>query len=601
MTAIAQRVRRVLVIDDNAEIHNDIKKILQPATTSDDFDDLLSDLTGKPVSKAYHSMIQVDSAFQGDEGIRMVRQARIEDRPYALAFVDMRIPPGLDGLQTIKKIQMEDDRLQYVIITAHSDYSWQDISNALTSKDSLLVIKKPFESIEIRQSASALIEKWHIAMEREHILAALAMQRDLLEDKVKERTAELDQKNVLLQKEVEERKKAEKQIRQHRDLLEEEVTRRSARIIEQNNFLHTVINSLPHPFMVVNIADYTVAIANKSTLEEGSDLPEGEKCYQYLHGFDQPCHEHGLPCPLQEFSHYDEPALLKHSILDHQGNERIMEVYTHPVKAQQGDEGEDEVKQTIEYCIDITRRKKLEASFLKNSKMGLVATLAGGIAHDFNNLLMAIVGNIELAATNMLPGHSAAEFLDYATVASVQAKELTHKFLLFSNFDPPARQAIPLEDLVTTSCLAVLDSADIVPQFHFSPDLWMGYIDPGQLDLALRELFLNALEAVGAQGGVISLTAENVTRFGQEAHTDQSKGQYIRITLQDQGVGIKQEDLVNVFDPYFSSKVRGNGKGMGLGLTIAASIIHQHQGYIDIKSTKGEGTAVYVELPAVTE
>ncbi|MCI5139177.1 MAG: response regulator, partial [Candidatus Electrothrix sp. AR1] len=189
MTAIAQRVRRVLVIDDNPEIHNDIKRILQPTTAPDDFDDLLSDITGKPASKGYHAMIQVDSAFQGDEGIRMVRQARREDRPYALAFVDMRIPPGLDGLQTIKKIQMEDDRLQYIIITAHSDYSWQDISNALTSKDSLLVIKKPFESIEIRQSASALIQKWHIAMERENILAALAVQRDLLEDKVKERTA----------------------------------------------------------------------------------------------------------------------------------------------------------------------------------------------------------------------------------------------------------------------------------------------------------------------------------------------------------------------------------------------------------------------------
>ena len=596
MTAIAQRVRRVLVIDDNPEIHNDIKKILQPTTAPDDFDDLLSDIIGKPASKAYHAMIQVDSAFQGDEGIRMVRQARLEEQPYALAFVDMRIPPGLDGLQTIKKMQMEDDRLQYVIITAYSDYSWHDISNSLLSKDNLLVIKKPFESIEIRQSASALIEKWHIAMEREHILAALAMQRDMLEDKVKERTAELARKNILLQKEVEERKKVEEQIRQHRDLLEEEVVRRSARIVEQNNFLHTVINSLPHPFMVVNIADYTVAVANKATREGSAGVPEGEKCYQYLHGLDRPCHESGLPCPLQDVLCQDEPALLEHSILDRRGNEQILEVHTHPVAAQQGDAKKT---QTIEYCIDITRRKKLEANFLKNSKMGLVATLAGGIAHDFNNLLMAIVGNIELAAMNMPPGHTAVGFLDYATEASVQAKNLTHKFLLFSNFDPPARQAVPLGDLVATCCTAVFAGSGIVPEFHFSPDLWMGYIDPGQLDLALRELFLNAQEAMGAEG-VITLTADNITRSGQ-VDPERNQGQYIRITLQDQGVGIEHKDIANVFDPYFSSKVRGNGKGMGLGLTIAASIIHQHQGYIDIESTKGEGTTVYVELPAVTE
>jgi signal transduction histidine kinase len=585
------------VIDDNPEIHNDIKKILQPTTAPDDFDDLLADIIGKPAAQPHHAMIQVDSAFQGDEGIRMVRQARREEQPYALAFVDMRIPPGLDGLQTIKKMQMEDDRLQYIVITAYSDYSWQDISNSLISKDNLLVIKKPFESIEIRQSASALIQKWHIAMEREHILAALAMQRDMLEDKVRERTAELDQKNVFLHKEVEERRKAEEQLRQHRDMLEEEVARRSARIIEQNDFLHTVINSLPHPFMVVNVADYTVAIANKSTRAGGSDVPAGEKCYHYLHGLDRPCHENGLPCPLQEnILHHDEPALLEHRIHDEQGNERILEVHTHRVAARSED---DDKTRTIEYCIDITRRKRLEASFLKNSKMELVATLAGGIAHDFNNLLMAIVGNIELAAMNMPPGHRAAGFLEYATDASVQAKELTHKFLLFSNFDPPARQAVPLGDLLTAGCAAVFAGSGIVPEFHFAPDLWQGYIDPGQLDLALRELFLNAREAMSAEGMVI-LTAENITRFGQ-VHPERNQGRYIRITLEDHGVGIEREDLANVFDPYFSSKVRGNGKGMGLGLTIAASIIHQHQGYIDIESTKDEGTTVYIEIPAATE
>ena len=595
MTAIAQGIRRVLVIDDNPEIHNDIKKILQPAAVSDDFDALLSDITGKAAVKTNHWTIQIDSAFQGDEGVKMVRQARMEERPYALAFVDMRIPPGPDGLQTIKKMQMEDDRLQYVVITAYSDYSWQEISESLLSRDNLLVIKKPFESIEIRQSASALIEKWHVAMEREHILAALAMQRDMLEDKVKERTAELDQKNTLLKREVEERKKAEEQIRQHRDMLEQEVARRSARIVEQNDFLHTVINSLPHPFMVVNVADYTVAIANKATLEKGQGIPEGEKCYQYLHGFHQPCHENGLPCPLQKVLYQEEPALLEHRVVDDQGNERILEVHTHPVATQQG----VKKKQTIEYCIDITRRKKLEATFLKNSKMELVATLAGGIAHDFNNLLMGIVGNIELAAMNMAPDHSAFGFLDYATEASVQAKELTHKFLLFSNFDPPARQAVPLGDLITTSCLTVLADSHIVPEFHFSQELWMGYIDPGQLDLALRELFLNAREAMGT-AGTMTLRAENINRLDQD-HPDRSKGKYIRVTLQDQGRGIDPQNLAHVFDPYFSSKVRGNGKGMGLGLTIASSIIHQHQGYVDIESTLGQGTTVYIEIPAAME
>ncbi|MCI5122337.1 MAG: ATP-binding protein, partial [Candidatus Electrothrix sp. AUS4] len=126
-----------------------------------------------------------------------------------------------------------------------------------------------------------------------------------------------------------------------------------------------------------------------------------------------------------------------------------------------------------------------------------------------------------------------------------------------------------------------------------------GFVGPGQLDLALRELFLNAQEAMGDEG-VITLSAENITRAGQ-VHSERHEGKFIRITLQDQGVGIERKELANVFDPYFSSKVRGNGKGMGLGLTIASSIIHQHQGYIDIESTPGVGTTVHVELPAATE
>lgn len=596
MTIIAQGVRRILIIDDNPEIHNDIKKILLPPTAKNDLDSLLADITGKSTPQQMQPVIEVDSAFQGDTAVEMVRKARLEERPYSLAYVDMRIPPGLDGLQTIKKLQMEDDRLQYVIITAYSDYSWQEISDALLAKDNLLVIKKPFEAIEIRQTASALIQKWNIALKREELLAALAVQRDLLEEQVQERTAELDKKNVLLQQEVEERKKAEEKIRQHRDLLEQEVARRSIRIVEQNNFLHTVINSLPHPFMVVNIADYTVAIANKATQETGSVLSEGKKCYELLHGLDRPCHEHGLPCPLQDVLHQDEPMLLEHRIADDQRQEKVLEVHTHPVTCGQGG---DEKKQTIEYCIDITRRKKLEASFLKNSKMELVATLSGGIAHDFNNLLMAIVGNIELAAMNIAPGHSAVQFLDHASEASVQAKDLTNKFLLFSNFDPPERQAVPLQELVSSTCSAILEGSDIVPEFHFSSELWSGYIDPGQLDLALRELFLNAREAMGDQG-LITLTAENIIRSGQN-YPERNTGKYIRISLQDQGSGIKAEELPNVFDPYFSGKIRGNGKGMGLGLTIASSIIHQHQGYIDIESSPGAGTIVHVELPAATE
>jgi signal transduction histidine kinase len=593
VTAIAQGIRRVLVIDDNPEIHNDIKAILNTALSNDEFDGLLADITGKAAPQHPRPVLQIESAFQGDEGIKMVRQARLEDKPYALAYVDMRIPPGLDGLETIKKLQQEDSRLQYVIITAYSDYSWQDISESLVSRDNLLILKKPFEAIEIRQTASALIEKWHIAMEREQVLAALAMQRDMLDELVRERTAELDTKNILLRKEVEERKKFEEQIRRHRDTLEKEVVRRSAQIIEQNDFLHTVINSLPHPFLVIDIDSHEITAANKAAGDSKDNTGENKKCYQYTLGLNRPCHEQGLPCPLLNIRRNGRPVVVEHTHVDKEGNERTVEVHTYPVMEKLGD-----INQVIEYRIDITQRRKMEEELLKSKKMELVATMAGGIAHDFNNLLMAIAGNIELAAMNVQQDDCAFDFLRNATDASIQAKNLTHKFLLFSNFEPPARQAAPLADLITASYNAVLVDSNIVSAFHFPTDLWSGYIDPGQIDQALRELFNNAQEAMNNEGE-IAISAENV--IISEDNGDRRSGEYVRITLKDEGRGIRQEDLPNIFDPYFSSKTRGNGKGMGLGLTIAASIISQHQGYIDITSTAGAGTTIYIHLPAATE
>ncbi|MEN8189434.1 MAG: ATP-binding protein [Thermodesulfobacteriota bacterium] len=167
------RKSRILVIDDNQDICNDIRKILLPSVNSSELDALVGDITGSSGPETVQPKIQIDSALQGDEGVAMVRQARLEGNPYALAFVDIRIPPGLDGVETIKQLQEEDEDLQYIIITAYSDYSWQDINTEISPKDNLLILKKPFESIEIHQSVSTLVEKWHLAHEREEALEAL--------------------------------------------------------------------------------------------------------------------------------------------------------------------------------------------------------------------------------------------------------------------------------------------------------------------------------------------------------------------------------------------------------------------------------------------
>ncbi|MEO8308382.1 MAG: EAL domain-containing protein [Pseudomonadota bacterium] len=154
--------RRILIIDDNEAIHQDFRKVLgAPDNAARDALDLLeAALLSSP--KALPTLrFELDSAHQGEEGFRMAKAALREERPYAVAFVDMRMPPGWDGLKTIEHLWELDPNLQVVICSAHSDYEWNEVTSRLQHSDRLLVLRKPFEPIEVQQCASALCQKWH--------------------------------------------------------------------------------------------------------------------------------------------------------------------------------------------------------------------------------------------------------------------------------------------------------------------------------------------------------------------------------------------------------------------------------------------------------
>lgn len=585
------RIDRILIVDDNPDIHSDIKKILLHRNESGELDALFADIVGQEAPVEEKRDLLIDSAFRGEEAVEMVRHSRLERTPYALAYVDMRLQPGMDGLKTIKRLQQEDYQLQFVVITAYSDYSWQDISSALLSADKLLILKKPFEAIEIRQSAAALIEKWHLTVEHKQAMSALVMQRNMLEEHVREQTAELRHTNDLLTKEIKERRRAEEKIRLHRDSLEKQIELRSAEILQQNRFLSTVINSLPHPFAVIDVATCRILAANRAAGSQAAGRDHLKTCYQYMHGFSQPCFEQGLECPLNIVREQGKPVMVEHVGTDAAGNPQTMEIHTCPVTDRQG-----QVTRVIEYCIDISRRKKMEEELIRSRKMETVSMMAGGIAHDFNNLLMAITGNLELAMMKLHPEHRALGFLQAATASAAEAKELSHKFLLFSSFTPPVRQAVVPAELIKAACLSFFEGGNIVPELDMSDNLLPIYADPGQIEQVLRELFRNATEAMAPAGGRVQVSAENICLLGHEA-AGRKEGEYVRITVRDQGRGIRKDDLPNIFDPYFSGKTRGRTKGMGLGLTIAASIVSQHEGYIEADSVLGGGTAVHIDLP----
>ena len=160
MTTAAEN-RRVLVIDDNPAIHEDFRKILLPPTPGKDFHAARAQLFGGSEPPTPRVDFHIDCADQGEQGFEMVKEAMHNGCPYAMAFVDMRMPPGWDGAETIEQIWQVDPDIQIVICTAYSDHDWDHLLTRLSHPDQLLILRKPFEAIEVMQLATSLTERWN--------------------------------------------------------------------------------------------------------------------------------------------------------------------------------------------------------------------------------------------------------------------------------------------------------------------------------------------------------------------------------------------------------------------------------------------------------
>jgi len=184
--------RRILIIDDNTEIHRDFRKILsEDSEAVPELAEAEAAVFGDSAPVSKRTPFFLDSAYQGEEGLSHVQRALHEGRPYAMAFVDIRMPPGIDGIKTTKKIWEIDPALQIVICSAHSDYSWETMLAELKldeRADRLIILKKPFDPVEVQQLAGAMTEKWRLARQA-------ACQLEDLEERVKARTRALEVAN----------------------------------------------------------------------------------------------------------------------------------------------------------------------------------------------------------------------------------------------------------------------------------------------------------------------------------------------------------------------------------------------------------------------
>jgi two-component system, cell cycle sensor histidine kinase and response regulator CckA len=559
-TETANAAPRILVVDDNVAIHEDFQKILGgKSTPASKLNQVEAELFGEPAKSAQRVFFRIDCASQGQEALALVEKSLAANDPYTMAFVDIRMPPGLDGVETIERIWQICPDVQAVICTAYSDYSWDEIINRFGHTDNLLILKKPFETVEVLQLAHALTKKWMFGRQ-----ARLRMED--LERMVQERTQKI-------QEEIEGR-----------------VAVQEALHVSEERF-SKAFHSSPVPMAIQSWPAGCFLAANASFFE--------------LTGYGA---EHLLQRSSRDVGLWaDEDAMeavttavgrvRNHACLlrRQDGAMRNANLWTEPMTL-------DAKPCLLLVLVDVTEQMKLEAQLRQAQKLEIVGRLVASVAHEFNNILTIIQGHATLLRCIAETAKTPTESIDRIFQASERAASFTNQLLAFSRKQPVNFKVANLSDTIRgmEKMLETLLGESYQLQLHLGEHLPTGRFSENGVDQILINLVLNARDAM-PDGGVISVSTspEIIGEVNVQQRPRARAGQFVCLTVIDQGCGIPAETINHIFDPFFTTKQAG--KGTGLGLSTVQSIVEQHFGWIEVASELGRGSTFKVFFPAGNE
>jgi PAS domain S-box-containing protein len=280
-------------------------------------------------------------------------------------------------------------------------------------------------------------------------------------------------------------------------------------------------------------------------------------------------------------------ASLAFEITGLKGTRRWLDTQTVPLRNEK-----NEITGLLGITRDITNQKKLEGELLKSQKLESLGILAGGIAHDFNNMLTAALSNIYLSKKCLDPGHKSYERLVTSEQVLKKAGGLTQQLLTFSKGGEPIKRLISLAEVIKDLSGFALSGSNVRCELDMAYDLWPVHADEGQINQVIHNIIVNSEQSM-PEGGIVNIHAEN-TIVGKTRDLPLQEGSYVKIRITDKGIGISEEHMQKVFDPYFTTKQWGSG----LGLAVCYSIINNHNGHISVESEKGVGTTFTIYLPA---
>jgi PAS domain S-box-containing protein len=556
--------RRILVIDDNPSIHQDFKKILSPgdAQLAADLDADEAALFGDTAHPAQSWTFEIVSAFQGEEGLEKVRAAAAAGKPYAVAFVDVRMPPGWDGIETIARIWKEFPDLQMVVCTAYSDYSWDEIAKTIGNTDQMLVLKKPFDNVEVLQMAHALARKWELTQ-------IARRQMDDLEEMVNERTAELRSANDALTSEVAERAMAETALRH-----------------SEERFSKAFYGSpLPMAIRRLDISGYLDVNASFLALV---GLSREEALAEGALSWTDPKIDEAIAAELADSQSVREmPAAIR----TRNGETRELLVTAQVLKL-------GNAPYQLLILQDVTARARLENELRQAQKMEAVGRLAAGVAHDFNNILTVILGNTALQLRNPHLDEKLNLSLQQVEHAAERATALTRQLLAYSRKQIIQRRPLALNEIVEQT-VAMLRRV-IGEHIALSTDLGSGlppiFADPGSVDQVIMNLALNARDAMRDGGKLTVSTYEVDVDEAMSARNPEAQlGRHVCLAVRDTGKGMDPATVSRIFEPFFTTK--GPGEGTGMGLATVYGVLKQHGGWIEVESALMRGTTIRAFFP----
>ncbi|MFH1021253.1 MAG: response regulator [Pseudomonadota bacterium] len=541
-----QQPRRILVIDDDLDVWKAYRLVLTPeavssGTSAEKINRLLSPVMDDDPAAAHFSL---SFAVQGQEGFAMVEEAVGKKEPFALAFVDVRMPPGWDGMETARRIRALDPEIELVIVTAYSDHSIEEIVRAVGSSEKLLFLRKPFDPDEIRQLALSLTAKWHLA-----------------------RLAE----------------------RQRKDLIASEHRFRS--LVETTSDFVWEVDREGRFSYCSPVSRDLYGYAPEELLGRifFEVLSEPESREQFRQIFSS-CVDSASRCQAVE-----------RRCLTKEGRLIIVESNGTPVFDAQGQicgyRGIDR---------DITARKeneaerqRLEERYRQTQKLEALGTLAGGIAHDLNNILTPILAYSELGKMQTVGNNELHTKFETIESCSRRAADLIRRILSFSRKQKIDVQPLDLRQLIQefSKMLRRLIREDITLSVALPEKLWTVLVDRSQMEQVLMNLVVNARDAM-ENGGELRIKAENTSVAAHSLYDVDLReicGDFVVLTVSDQGCGIDAKKIAMVFDPFFTTKEVG--KGTGLGLATVHGIVAQHDGHIFVESEEGRGSNFKIFLP----